>query len=317
MKENPIRIIVLSFIVFAFALMVAFSWPDGTPGVSAARVAASPMCADITPDLSLAAKAAFAIDLATGAILYEKNADDQLPLASLTKLTTIATASAILSPDDVVTMTPQALTPEADGGDLSFRPGEQWKAQDLIDYTMIVSANRGAHALALAAAAKAGEDLNGFIAQMNAYVQGLGMHETFFASDTGLDISSTTAGSYGSAHDIAILIGTLVKTNPRLLEATREETRTFTSLSGYTHVAKNTSTVIGTLDGAIASKTGYTDLAGGNLAVVFEPMPGRPVAAVILGSTLDMRDADMQTLAAGAKTALKRMLICQNGIGSP
>jgi D-alanyl-D-alanine carboxypeptidase len=74
---------------------------------------------------------------------------------------------------------------------------------------------------------------------------------------------------------------------------------------------------VGTLDGAIAQKTGYTDLAGGNLSEVFEPTPGRPVAAVILGSTLADRNSDMEALAQGAGAALKRMLLCQNGIGSP
>jgi len=101
------------------------------------------------------------------------------------------------------------------------------------------------------------------------------------------------------------------------LEETREGSGTFTSESGYTHDAVNTSSVIGSLGGGIASKTGYTDLAGGNLAIVFEPIPGRSVAAVVLGSTREGRDSDMEALTEGVKTALKRMLVCGDGTQSP
>ncbi len=181
----------------------------------------------------------------------------------------------------------------------------------------MTSANDGARAIALAATAKEGKDLAEFVQEMNGMAHTLGMVRTFFASDTGLDISSTTASAYGSAYDVAILMASVVKGNPRLLEGTNAEKKTFTSLSGYTHTAENTSNLIDSLGGVVALKTGYTDLAGGNLAIVFESIPGRPVAAVVLGSTRLDRDADMQTLVNGAKTALKRAIVCGNGSGSP
>jgi D-alanyl-D-alanine carboxypeptidase len=308
--HNPLRTILFSFIVFAFALMVVFSWPDLIPASSDASVAASPACADISPSLALEARAAYAKDLISGRVLYQKNSDTQLPLASLTKLATIAAASDILSPDDTVTITAEDLSPEGDSG---LAVGERWREEDLADYTLMVSANDGAHALAMAAAEKEGTDAEGFIREMNAKVKSLGMDESFFSTDTGLDISSTTASAYGSARDVATLISFLVENSPRVLEGTHAEMGFFRSLSGITHPASNTSGVIGSLEGGIASKTGYTDLAGGNLAIVFEPMPGRPVAAVVLGSSRDGRDTDMKILAAGAKTALRRMLLCANG----
>jgi D-alanyl-D-alanine carboxypeptidase (penicillin-binding protein 5/6) len=299
--------------VFAFVALICIMSGE-IPEKASALVSASPACANIQPVLSLVATAAYAEDLKTGTVLYEKNADAQLPLASLTKLMTTATAMRILSSDDTVTITKEALAPEGDAG---FLVDERWKASTLIRYTLLVSANDGAHALALAAAAKEGGTFDDFLRQMNEEARALGMDESFFANDTGLDISSTTAGAYGSARDVATLIASLVRTDPDLIEGTRAESGTFTSLSGYTHEAVNTSDVISTLPGAFASKTGYTDLAGGNLAIVFEPIPGRAVAAVVLGSTVDGRKTDMQALAEGAKRALKRMLLCTDGSESP
>ncbi|MBI3573466.1 D-alanyl-D-alanine carboxypeptidase [Candidatus Kaiserbacteria bacterium] len=303
-----------SVLLFILALAAVVLWPRSLPRDAAESVAASAACAHIEPDLSLMAQAAYAIDLKTGRTLYTKNANAQLPFASLAKLATIATARQSISPDDTVVISREALTPEGDSG---FKMGEEWRAADLIDFTLITSSNDGAHAIALAASEKKNETLEAFIQNMNDVARSLGMNETFFTNDTGLDISSTTASAYGSARDMATLITHLVKADPRLVEGSRDERKTFVSLSGYTHVAQNTSDVIGTLSGAVASKTGYTDLAGGNLAVVFEPLLGRPVAAVVLGSTRDGRNADMEALARGAKSALTRVIICTDGLGSP
>ncbi len=306
--------LVIAGIALALGFFTVFLWPSRVSENAADAVSASAACANISPDLSLMANAAYAVDLQSGEILYGKNANAQLPLASLTKLMTVAIASEALSADDVVTISKEALAPDGDAG---FRIGEQWKTGDLVGYTLMMSANDGAHALALATAAKKNEDLDAFVASMNEKARALGMHETFFENDTGLDISSTTASAYGSARDIATLLASLVQTVPALVEDTSVEQKIFTSLSGYAHKARNTSSVPGALDGTIASKTGYTDLAGGNLAVVFEPIPGRPVAAVVLGSTRDGRDADMEKLADGSKMALKRAIVCGDGSQSP
>ena len=299
-------------IIFGLTALVLIV--GGASGSASALVSASPACADIQPSLSLVATAAYAVDLKTGTVLYAKNEDAQLPLASLTKLVTVMTAMNVLSPDDTVTISKEALAPEGDAG---FVVGERWEASDLINYTLMVSANDGAHAIALAAGANEGVTNAQFVAQMNDEAKKLGMDESFFINDTGLDVSSTTAGAYGSVRDVATLITAFLTTHPDLIGATRDESKTFVSESGYTHRAENTSDVTGALPGGFAQKTGYTDLAGGNLAVVFEPIIGRPVAAVVLGSTMEGRNTDMQALAEGAKTALKRMLLCTNGSGPP
>ncbi|MBV9349829.1 MAG: D-alanyl-D-alanine carboxypeptidase [Patescibacteria group bacterium] len=296
-------------------LLAAIFFLDRAPAQNAPEsIAQSAACKEIEFPVSLIAKAAYAKDLTSGTVLFEKNAEAQLPLASLTKLATAYTAFDILSPNDAISITPEDLSPEGDAG---LRVGEVWKAQDLLDYTLMVSANDGIHAIAEAAAAKKNEPFSAFIAGMNEKARSLGLNETYFSDDTGLDISSTTAGAFGSARDVAALLSNIVQTEPRLVEGTHYEKATFTSESGIVHHAENTSSVLEVVGGGIASKTGYTDLAGGNLAILFEPLPGRPVVAVILGSTREGRDTDMENLAVNIKRALKRVILCQDGSQSP
>ncbi|MES2014416.1 MAG: serine hydrolase [Patescibacteria group bacterium] len=292
------------------AVAILISWPFSVSKASATSVAASAFCANVSPKLELTGEAAYAEDLKTGKVLYEKNANIQLPLASITKLMTILVASETLKESDTVSISQEALEPEGDAG---LHEGETWHVKNLIDFTLVTSANDGAHALALASELKAQDQSKTFIDRMNAKATELGLLQTFFADDTGLDISPNNAGAYGSARDVGKLFAYVARTNPRLIEGTTVGANTFTSLDGRAHEGKNTSTVITELSGAIGSKTGFTDLAGGNLGVIFEPLPGRPVVAVILGSTRDGRDTDMLTLAKNLRATLRRAIVCEMG----
>ncbi|MBX9765371.1 serine hydrolase [Patescibacteria group bacterium] len=298
--------LILSATVFMFAVIVFVAWPQ--PMQSSASALASPYCTDMSLSVDMQANAGYARDLRSGEVIYSGNASSQLPLASLTKLMTAYTAMQTLTPDDTITITREMLAPEGNG----LSEGEVWKAQELADYTLLSSVNDGAKALALAASAKIGEDYDAFIARMNENAKSIGLVQTYFANETGLDISETLGASYGSAEDIARLLEHIYTTSPRLLEATTKSNLVFTTLSGQTHKSKNTSSLIGTLGGAIGSKTGFTDIAGGNLAILFEPIPGRPVVAVVLGSTREGRDEDMEILASASKKWLTRMLVCRN-----
>lgn len=300
-----LHLILIGIVLLSGALFLALSPASAEPASSAL---ASPYCASHTVDLELLAKAGYAKDLKTGETIYDKNSNAQLPLASLTKLMTVLTAMDSLSPDDRVTITHEALSPE--GGGLS--EGEVWRAEDLIDYTLVASVNDGAHALALSASEKNKEPSSAFISRMNAKAKEVGMVQTYYTNDTGLDLSQASGSSYGSAHDIATLFEFLAVHKPRLVEGSTADSKVFTALSGQRHTASNTSSVIGSLGGAIASKTGFTDLAGGNLGIVFEPIPGRPVAAVVLGSTREGRDEDMKALIDAVKKWERRAILCSD-----
>lgn len=266
-------------------------------------------CANELRAPSLTATAGFAVDLTDGSVLYDKHAEAQLPLASLAKTMTVLTARTTLHADSPVTITPEALTPEGESG---LIVGEVWTAGGLSDFTLITSSNDGARALMLAGAKEQGISHAEFVEAMNRRARAFGMTSTYFLNETGLDVSSTTAGAYGSARDIAILFGYLALREPELVERSVLAEHTFYSLSGRTHEAKNTALLASVIQAPVASKTGFTDLAGGNIALVFEPLPGRPVALSVLGSTRDGRVRDAEVLAEYAAREVERRLRCSS-----
>ena len=99
-------------------------------------------------DLTLAAKSAEIYDVQTGQSLYEQNADAQLPLASLTKIAMTQAILDVLPPDAHITL-PEGTA--STGSAVGLPAKSTWKAQDLIDFTLIASLNDGAAILAEAA----------------------------------------------------------------------------------------------------------------------------------------------------------------------
>lgn len=246
---------------------------------------------------------AFVWDVKNQRALYNKNADEQLPLASVTKLMTALVAYELLAPEDRVEISAEALR---QGGDSGLLFGETFTAQDLSNLTLIVSSNDGAHALAAAAGATLSDDnpADTFVKAMNIRAEELGLTQTYFNNATGLDIGTTKNGGYGSARDIAFLMEYILTNHLDLLEYTSTDETYIANGNGETHFAQNTNLVVEDIDGLIASKTGYTDLAGGNLVVAFNAGLNRPVIAVVLGSTRNGRFSDILTLTEFAKTAV-------------
>lgn len=248
---------------------------------------------------ALAAEAAFVYDVASDTVLYAKNPDKRLPLASVTKVMAALVAKELAPEQSTVTVSREAVRTTGDSG---LFLGERWLLKDLLDFTLVSSANDGATAMALALGALGSstandeEIINDFVAQMNRKAAELGMKDTYYFNDTGLDESEVKGGAYGSARDQAMLFAHILRERPFLLSATGEPSITAVSLDGIVHVASNTSSIVGEIPGIIASKTGYTDLAGGNLVVAFDPEIGRPIVVAVLGSTLEGRFEDVLEL---------------------
>ena len=249
--------------------------------------------------ITLSAKAAYVYDLSQNRPLYSSNADEPLALASLTKVMTALTAIELIPAYTVVTIGNDDLAEEGDSG---LFGDERWKLKDLLDYSLVVSSNDGARAVASVAGSvdlgteKSQLGREGFIARMNEKAKEIGLLETHFSNENGLDVAEVSGGAYGSARDMAKLFGYIIENHPELLEATRYDTLTFTSLSNLVHEAKNTNTKIGEIPGLVASKTGFTDLSGGNLVIIFNPEVNHPIAVVVLGSTYDGRFDDVLSL---------------------
>ncbi len=297
-------LVVLATIVGSLAAI-----PPIVENVSA--VVAAPYCVDTYAWPTITARAAYVEDLSTRKVLFEKNSEAQVPLASLTKLMTVYVALDSLVANDYVEIPREALAPEGDAG---LYANEIWLIRDLVDFTLMSSANDGAHALALSAAKKRGISEGNFVFQMNESAKSLNMVQSVFLNDTGLDVASSTPGALGSARDIAVLLRQIFTRHTDAFSGSTFPVRTFLSASNFTHTATNTTMIGSIAPRAIISKTGFTDLAGGNLALVFEPLLGHPVAAVVLGSTLEERETDMKLLIEAAHDDLRRQLLCSAGI---
>lgn len=249
---------------------------------------------------ALEAKAAYVIDAVTGEVLYAQNATTSLPLASVTKLMTALTAYEQVPSSTVATIRASDIAQEGDSGLLA---NEHWRLKDLLDFTLLVSSNDGASALASASMAFSTSSTDAeirkseFVTLMNQKTQKLGLVDTYFTNESGLDVSSTTAGAYGSAKDVAALFSYILENHPEIIEATRYEKVSFTSIDDFRHLAKNTNEAVNAIPGLIGSKTGLTDLAGGNLVVGMDIDFQHPVIITVLGSSEKGRFADAEALA--------------------
>ena len=90
-----------------------------------------------------------------------------------------------------------------------------------------------------------------------------------------------------------------------------------TDVHGFTHNVENTNTSAAAIPGLIGSKTGFTDLAGGNLAVVFDVGLSRPVIAVVLGSTKETRFTDIEQLVNATFTHFETLPVMPQGTTTP
>jgi len=260
-------------------------------------------------DLALQAHAAYVFDITQNKPIYVKHEAWKLPLASLAKIMTTIVAKENLPEDAVVTIPHFAVPPSSATG---LKIGEKWPLSNLLKLMLVASSNYAAHAVAEAVEAKLSPGfmpetdgkipapVPNFMQKMNETALSLGLSDLSFTNETGLDLSPGNASDYGSAHDIAMLLKFAYNKYPDLFAPTASEKISIGSENGTVHTVKNTDTIASSLSDLLASKTGYTKTAGGNLAILFEVRPDEPVIAVVLGSTEQGRFADMQMLVEAA-----------------
>ena len=171
-------------------------------------------------------------------------------------------------------------------------------------HASVIASAAGSMYAQQATTAESVSDKEVFVQKMNELAQEIGMYDTIFYNETGLDITNTRSGGYGTVHDMALLYEYVLRKDPKLFDATRRPYAEIFSLDLIQHIAKNTNQSVGSFPGLLGSKTGYTDLAGGNLAVAFDSGLATPIVIVVLGSTVDGRFEDVQTLAQAAREAV-------------
>lgn len=155
------------------------------------------VCAGAVPP-TLESQAACLMDADTGEVLFEQNADVQLPPASITKVMTALVVLENGNLNDAVTATAEAINSVyAESTRIGFEPGEQLTVDELMYCMMVNSANDAANILA----EHVGGTLNAFIAMMNEKAAELGCTNTHFANPNGLDED----GHYSCAYDMALI----------------------------------------------------------------------------------------------------------------
>ena len=200
----------------------------------------------------LYARAAALVDGDTGRVLYGKNADAVMPMASTTKIMTCIIALEYGNPQDVYTVSSYAASmPQVKAG---YGQGEQYRLEDLL-YALILESHNDA---AVVIAEGVAGSVEGFAALMNRKAAELGCTSTNFVTPNGLDAEGhqTTAAELGR-------ISAYAMENERFCEIIQTRSYTYSSVSGrQSHSISNKNAFLDQYDGCIGIKTGYTGDAG-------------------------------------------------------
>jgi D-alanyl-D-alanine carboxypeptidase (penicillin-binding protein 5/6) len=241
-------------------------------------------------------KGAIATDAATGAVLFEDNADAVSPPASMTKLMTFAVLYDDLKQGTIKLDTPVVVTAEdarvaliKDSTEVWLRQGEVFPVEELIYAMMIQSANDAAYTLAH----KAGGTVSAFVSQMNAKARELGMTRSTFRSPHGFPPRSRRIadGDLTTPRDYSLLCRYLLL-HTDVLKYTSVRTRPFGAGVRLEPVQMtNHNHLLGKIPGVDGLKTGFTDGAGFCLAAT-AAREGRRIIVVMMDSP-DSRTRDL------------------------
>jgi len=229
-----------------------------------------------SPEASISVQAAFVIDGETNTVLYEKNPDQQLPMASLTKIMTALVVLGNFSLDEVLTV--PDVCANLPPSKIGLAAGQTLTVEDLLYGMLVVSGSDAACALS--------HHFNGdFLALMNQKAEELDLKQTHFENEVGFDGENgnhlSTARDLVKLSQIALQNGVF-----RKIVGTKEVT-----LGGF--LLTSTNELLFTLPGTTGIKTGHTPEANGCLAVSYE-RNGHEIIGVILGS--DDRFREMQDI---------------------
>lgn len=238
----------------------------------------------------ITAKSALLIEYNSGNVLFEKNSDERLPIASMTKLATLsvlfdAIDKGIIKENDNVVV---SKTASAVGGSSAFiDAGSSYKLTDLVKTVIVASANDSSVALA--------EHLAGsesvFVSKMNKLAHDLGLENTNFENCTGLPAEN----HYSSAKDIAMIYKTMCN-NKLYKKYSKIWTDDFIHPSGRKTGLVNTNRLIKTFDGIEGGKTGFTNSARFCLTASANRGSMRLIGVVIGANDSKTRFAEMSEL---------------------
>lgn len=210
--------------------------------------------------LALYAQSAVLMDADTGRILYAKNAEEQRPMASTTKIMTLILALENANPDDIVMISDYAASmPDVQ---LHLRAGEHYRLGDLLYSMMLESHNDSAVAIAEHVAGT----VPAFAVLMNAKARDIGCYDTYFITPNGLDAEDSGGVHSTTAFDLARILRYCIMQSPKreeFLKITRTGAYSFSDVEGVrTFTVGNKNAFLHMMEGALTGKTGFTGNAG-------------------------------------------------------
>jgi D-alanyl-D-alanine carboxypeptidase (penicillin-binding protein 5/6) len=245
--------------------------PHGSPSPFPTRLATP---ADTAAPPTIEAGGALLADPDTGQILFAKDPRQRRPIASITKLMTALLARRDLPVHGTVTVDADAVFDRHAFGAtsvLGLDAGERISVENLLYGMLLGSANDAAVALAIAAAGSE----PGFVQEMNAAADRLGMTDTHFASASGLDDDG-----YSTPRDL-LRLTRAVDADPVLRTITATKVRRIPAPKGPDRVIQNRNVLLWLYAGAVGTKTGTTAGAGA-CVVATARRDGRELVAIVL-----------------------------------
>lgn len=231
-------------------------------------------------------KSAILVDNLSGKVLYEKNADEKLAPASMTKLASMlmvmeAIDDGNLKFEDKVTISEEAAN--MGGSQVFLQAGEVYTVYDLLKSVAIASGNDAVVALA----EKIGGSQSGFIDMLNKRLKEIGATNTNFVNAHGLDAE----GHYSTARDMSIIARELLK-HPKILEFTSIYEEYLEKNDGSRIWLVNTNKLVRFYDGVDGLKTGFTKTAGYCLTATASKNNFRLISVVMGEDTSENRSSD-------------------------
>ncbi len=277
-------------IIFLWRLPASQLGEPDLASIFAASIS-SPKPNPLPPEVE--AHAVLVEDFTTGEIIFEKNKNESLPLASLTKIISVLVVLDRVGLDEKVSVSKNAINaPEPS----SLKAGERLLLRDLLSMVMVESSNDAITALSDYVTIKNGllPDYGEawFLNLMRQKVASFGANDMVFYNVTGYDVSKTLSGAYGTAEDLLKIAKGSLDSPMWQFGGVRE----FVSLDKIKHILKPTNDLYSSLPTLIGSKTGFTDLAGGNLLIIIDYPLGHPLGIVVLGSSAEGRFTDAQKI---------------------
>lgn len=237
---------------------------------------------DYTPN----AKSAILVDSLSGKVLYEKNADEKLPPASMTKLASMllimeSIDNETLKFDDMVTISEEAAN--MGGSQVFLQAGESYSVRDLLKSIAIASGNDAVYAMA----EKIGGSHEEFVNMLNKRLKEIGAVNTNFVNAHGLDAE----GHYSTARDMSIIARELLK-HEKILEYTSIYEEYLEKNDGSRIWLVNTNKLVRYYNGVDGLKTGFTKTAGYCLTATAKKDNFRLISVVMGEDTSENRSAD-------------------------